>query len=81
MTEYHIDGFRFDLATSHDLDTINEIYREAKKMEVVGSVKNTGKGVEIISNNKNIIKIFDNIPPLAEIPTVETNVTLTPPTL
>lgn len=32
MTEYHIDGFRFDLAGIIDWDTIDEIKREAEKI-------------------------------------------------
>lgn len=32
MTEYHIDGFRFDLMGILDRDTMLEVYREAKKI-------------------------------------------------
>ncbi|MDI6766576.1 MAG: alpha-amylase family glycosyl hydrolase [Bacteroidota bacterium] len=32
MKEYHIDGFRFDLAAMIDDETLNEITREAKKI-------------------------------------------------
>lgn len=32
MTDYKIDGFRFDLATSHDRETIQAIYDEARKI-------------------------------------------------
>jgi pullulanase len=32
MTEYHVDGFRFDLSTLIDWQTIEEIIREAKKI-------------------------------------------------
>jgi pullulanase/glycogen debranching enzyme len=32
MTEYHIDGFRFDLATMIDHETCEEILREARKI-------------------------------------------------
>lgn len=32
MTEYHIDGFRFDLMGIEDRDTMLEVYREAKKI-------------------------------------------------
>jgi pullulanase len=32
MTEYHIDGFRFDLMGLEDRDTMLEVYREAKKI-------------------------------------------------
>jgi pullulanase/glycogen debranching enzyme len=32
MTEYHIDGFRFDLAAMIDFETAKEIYKEAKKI-------------------------------------------------
>lgn len=31
-TEYHIDGFRFDLMGVHDVDTMNEIRRELDKL-------------------------------------------------
>lgn len=32
MTEYHIDGFRFDLMGIIDRETMQEVYREAKKI-------------------------------------------------
>jgi pullulanase len=32
MTEYHIDGFRFDLMGIEDRDTMREVYREARKI-------------------------------------------------
>ncbi len=32
MTEYHIDGFRFDLAAMIDFETATAIYQEAKKI-------------------------------------------------
>ncbi len=32
MTEYHVDGFRFDLMGILDRDTMLEVYREAKKI-------------------------------------------------
>jgi pullulanase len=32
MTEYHVDGFRFDLMGILDRDTMQEVYREAKKI-------------------------------------------------
>ena len=32
MTEYHVDGFRFDLATMIDRETCEEIAREARKI-------------------------------------------------
>jgi pullulanase len=32
MTEYHVDGFRFDLMGILDRDTMEEIYREAKQI-------------------------------------------------
>lgn len=32
MTEYHVDGFRFDLATMIDRETCEEILREARKI-------------------------------------------------
>jgi pullulanase len=32
MTEYHVDGFRFDLMGIEDRETMLEVYREAKKI-------------------------------------------------
>lgn len=32
MKEYHVDGFRFDLSTLIDWTTIEELYKEAKKL-------------------------------------------------
>jgi pullulanase len=32
MTEYHVDGFRFDLMGILDRDTMQEVYREAKRI-------------------------------------------------
>ena len=32
MTEYHIDGFRFDLMGIEDRETMREVYREARKI-------------------------------------------------
>ncbi|MFZ0828929.1 MAG: type I pullulanase [Verrucomicrobiia bacterium] len=32
MTEYHVDGFRFDLMGMEDRDTMAEVYREARKL-------------------------------------------------
>ena len=32
MTEYHVDGFRFDLMGILDRETMQEVYREAKKI-------------------------------------------------
>jgi pullulanase len=32
MTEYHVDGFRFDLMGMEDRDTMLEVYREARKI-------------------------------------------------
>ncbi len=43
------------------------IYRKAKENGLVGSVKNTGNGVEIIINDKNFIEKLTNLPPLAKI--------------
>jgi hydrogenase maturation protein HypF len=46
------------------------IYRQAKKAGIWGYVKNTGQGVEIVSNRKGkMLKILTskNLPPLAEI--------------
>ena len=43
------------------------IYRKAKENGSVGSVKNTGNGVEIIINDKDFIEKLTNLPPLAKI--------------
>jgi len=43
------------------------IYRKAKENGLVGSVKNTGNGVEIIINDKDFIEKLTNLPPLAKI--------------
>jgi len=43
------------------------IYRKAKENGLVGSVKNTGNGVEIIINDKDFIKKLTDLPPLAKI--------------
>ena len=43
------------------------IYRKAKEHSLVGSVKNTGNGVEIIINDRNFIDKLTDLPPLAKI--------------
>ena len=43
------------------------IYRKAKEDRLVGSVKNTGDGVEIIINDKEFVKKLIDLPPLAKI--------------
>jgi hydrogenase maturation protein HypF len=43
------------------------IYRIAKQHNLVGSVKNTGNGVEIIINDKEFIQKLIRLPPLAKI--------------
>jgi len=43
------------------------IYRKAKEHKLVGSVKNTGNGVEIIVNDENFIAKLKDLPPLAKI--------------
>jgi hydrogenase maturation protein HypF len=43
------------------------IYRKAKENRLVGSVKNTGNGVEIIINDKDFIKKLTDLPSLAKI--------------
>ena len=43
------------------------IYRKAKENNLVGSVKNTGNGVEIVINDKNFINKLKDLPPLAKI--------------
>ncbi len=43
------------------------IYRKAKENGLVGSVKNTGNGVEIIINDGDFIEKLTDLPPLAKI--------------
>lgn len=43
------------------------IYRKAKELGLVGSVKNTGNGVEIIINDKEFVEKLTDLPPLARI--------------
>lgn len=43
------------------------IYRKAKTLNLVGSVRNTGNGVEIIVNDQYFIEKLTDLPPLAKI--------------
>jgi hydrogenase maturation protein HypF len=43
------------------------IYRKAKEQHLVGTVRNTGNGVEIIINDKKFIQTLTDLPPLAKI--------------
>lgn len=43
------------------------IYRKAKELKLIGSVKNTGNGVEITINDRNFIEKLIDLPPLAKI--------------
>lgn len=43
------------------------IYKKAIEHNLVGTVKNTGDGVEIIINDKDFIKKLNDLPPLARI--------------
>lgn len=43
------------------------IFRKAKELKLVGSVKNTGNGVEIMINDHDFIEKLDDLPPLARI--------------
>jgi len=43
------------------------IYRKAKEYNLIGSVKNTGNGVEIIINDEHFLKKLTDLPPLAKI--------------
>ena len=43
------------------------IYRKAKEHKLVGTVRNTGNGVEIIINDKKFIQTLTDLPPLAKI--------------
>ncbi len=43
------------------------IYRKAKEFNLIGSVKNTGNGVEIIINDRDFLQKLTDLPPLAKI--------------
>lgn len=43
------------------------IYRKAKELNLVGSVRNIGNGVEIIINDRSFIQKLTDLPPLAKI--------------
>ena len=43
------------------------IYRKAIEHKLVGTVKHTGNGVEIIVNDKDFVKKLNDLPPLAKI--------------
>lgn len=43
------------------------IYRKAVEYGLVGTVKNTGNGVEIVVNDRDFINKLDDLPPLAKI--------------
>jgi len=43
------------------------IFRKAKEYHLIGSVKNTGNGVEIIINDKDFIQKLADLPPLAKL--------------
>jgi hydrogenase maturation protein HypF len=47
------------------------VYKEAIKHNIKGYVLNTGSGVEILTNKKEFIEIFKNIPKLAKIDNIE----------
>ncbi|MGD1089012.1 MAG: type I pullulanase [Verrucomicrobiota bacterium] len=46
MTEYHVDGFRFDLMGMLDRDTMLEVYREAKKINPSALIYGEGWDME-----------------------------------
>jgi len=47
-------------------------YREARKKELKGYIKNTGVGVEVLADNKEVVlAILKNLPPLAKIEKLE----------
>lgn len=50
------------------------IYRKAKERNIVGSVRNTGNGVEIIVNDAGFIDKLTDLPPLAKIDSTSLNV-------
>lgn len=46
MTEYHVDGFRFDLMGIIDRETMQEVYREAKKINPNAIIYGEGWSME-----------------------------------
>jgi pullulanase len=46
MTEYHVDGFRFDLMGILDRDTMIEVYREARKINPCAIIYGEGWDME-----------------------------------
>ncbi len=46
ITEYHVDGFRFDLMGILDRDTMMEVYREAKKLNPNAIIYGEGWSME-----------------------------------
>lgn len=48
MTEYHVDGFRFDLMGIEDRETMLEVYREAKKINPNALIYGEGWSMERI---------------------------------
>jgi pullulanase len=48
MTEYHVDGFRFDLMGILDRETMLEVYREAKKINPSAIIYGEGWSMEKI---------------------------------
>ncbi len=46
MTEYHVDGFRFDLMGILDRETMQEVYREAKKINPSAIIYGEGWSME-----------------------------------
>ena len=52
MTEYHVDGFRFDLMGMLDRDTMLEVYREAKKINPHAIIYGEGWDMERLLPSK-----------------------------
>jgi pullulanase len=52
MTEYHVDGFRFDLMGMLDRDTMLEVYREAKKINPNAIIYGEGWDMERLLPSK-----------------------------
>ena len=53
MTEYHVDGFRFDLMGILDRDTMLEVYREAKAINPNAIIYGEGWDMERVLPRRN----------------------------
>ena len=67
VTEYHVDGFRFDLMAIHDIETMNLISKELRKLDptifLYGEGWTAGDSPLVIENRalKNNVKKLNNI--------------------